>query len=66
MEQHIIVVKLGYLFAGLRDIAQKAIMALSPGFTTLLLEQLPYKRIVRPIYPLDTDLEWSSVTPDGH
>lgn len=60
MEQQIIVVKLGYLFAGLRGISQKSIMALSPGFTTLLLEQLPYKRIIRPIFPLDGDFEWSS------
>jgi hypothetical protein len=33
-------------------------MALSPGFTTLLLNQLPYKRIIRPIYPLDGDFKW--------
>jgi microcystin degradation protein MlrC len=47
-----------------RDIAQKAIMALSPGFTNLLLEQLPYRRIIRPIFPLDGDFEWDS-TIDG-
>lgn len=58
LEQKIIVVKLGYLFAGLREIAKGAVMALSPGFTTLLLEQLPYKRIMRPIFPLDGDFEW--------
>lgn len=56
--QRIIVVKQGYLFAGLRPIAQESVMALSPGFTTLLLEQLPYKNVVRPIFPLDKDFEW--------
>jgi microcystin degradation protein MlrC len=59
LEQQIVVVKLGYLFSQLRDIARKAIMALSPGFTTLLLERLPYKRIIRPIFPLDGDFGWN-------
>jgi len=60
LEQKIIVVKLGYLFAGLRNTAKGAVMALSPGFTSLLLEQLPYKHITRPIFPLDGDFEWNS------
>jgi microcystin degradation protein MlrC len=33
-------------------------MALSPGCTDLRLERLPYRRIHRPIYPLDRDVEW--------
>jgi hypothetical protein len=33
-------------------------MALSPGFTSLMLEELPYKRLTRPIFPLDQDFEW--------
>lgn len=57
-EKHkIIVVKLGYLFAGLRPIAKRSVMALSPGFTTLLLDQLPYRHIIRPIFPLDKDFD---------
>jgi len=59
LDQKIIVVKVGYLFSELRDIAQKAIMSLSPGFTNLQLEQLPYKRIMCPIFPLDGDFEWN-------
>jgi len=58
LEQQIIVIKMGLLIGDIRDIARKAIMALSPGFTSLLLEQLPYKQIVRPIYPLDADFDW--------
>jgi microcystin degradation protein MlrC len=54
----IVVVKLGYLFPELRDNAPRAIMALSPGFTDLRLERLPYQRIRRPIYPLDLVAEW--------
>jgi microcystin degradation protein MlrC len=59
LEQQIIVVKVGLLFSDIREIAQKTIMALSPGFTNLSLEQLPYKRIMRPIFPLDADAEWN-------
>lgn len=58
LEQQIIVVKIGLLFSEIRDIARKAIMALSPGFTSLMLEKLPYKRIKRPIFPLDKDTEF--------
>ncbi|MDQ1318003.1 MAG: hypothetical protein QG588_1659, partial [Candidatus Poribacteria bacterium] len=58
-EHKIVIVKLGYLFAELRPIARKSIMSLSPGFTTLLLDQLPYKNIIHPIYPLDGDFEWT-------
>jgi microcystin degradation protein MlrC len=58
LEQKIIVVKLGYLFPDLRDRAPRALMALSPGFTTLRLETLPYRRLPRPIYPLDPEAAW--------
>jgi len=56
LEQRIIVVKLGLLFSQIREIARRSIMALSPGFTSLRLDQLPYRRIRRPIFPLDGDL----------
>jgi microcystin degradation protein MlrC len=59
LEQKIIVVKLGYLFAELRPIAKKSVMALSPGFTNLMMDQLPFKNVIRPIYPLDRDFEWN-------
>jgi microcystin degradation protein MlrC len=58
LQHKIVVVKLGYLFPELRDHAPRAIMALSPGFTDLRLEQLPYQRIPRPIFPLDREMEW--------
>ncbi|HLK61613.1 MAG TPA: M81 family metallopeptidase [Chthonomonadaceae bacterium] len=58
LKQKIVVVKLGYLFPELRDNAPRAILALSPGFTDLRLERLPYQRIRRPIYPLDLQVEW--------
>lgn len=58
LEQKAIVVKVGLLFSDIRDISQRSIMALSPGFTSLDLESLPYNQIRRPIFPLERDVEW--------
>jgi microcystin degradation protein MlrC len=58
LEHKVVVVKLGYLFPELRDNAPRAIMVQSPGFTDLRMEALPYRRVRRPIYPLDRDMEW--------
>ncbi len=54
----VVVVKLGYLFPDLAAHAARAIMALSPGATSLRLETLPYRRLPRPIYPLDRQTVW--------
>jgi microcystin degradation protein MlrC len=54
----LVVVKQGYLFPELAEAAAGAIMALSPGSTDLRLEQLPYRRIPRPVFPLDPQMEW--------
>jgi len=54
----LVVVKLGYLFPELRDYAPKGLMALSPGFGDQRMDALPFKRLKRPIYPLDPDTEW--------
>jgi microcystin degradation protein MlrC len=58
LTRQIIVVKQGYLFAELAAIAPRALMALSPGYTDLVLERLPYRRLVRPVYPFDRDMSW--------
>ncbi|MBM3242283.1 M81 family metallopeptidase [Candidatus Poribacteria bacterium] len=58
LKRKIVVVKLGYLFPELRDNAPKTIMALSPGFTDLRMEMLPFQRVRRPIFPLDKDFIW--------
>jgi len=58
-ERKIIVVKLGYLTPDFRKIARLALMALSPGYTNLLIEKLRYERVRRPLYPLDKDFSWS-------
>ena len=56
----IVVVKEGYLFQGLRDIAPKAIMALTPGFANQTLENMEYHEVRRPIFPLDPDMQWTA------
>ncbi|RLD96265.1 MAG: microcystin LR degradation protein MlrC, partial [Bacteroidetes bacterium] len=56
----IVVVKEGYLFQGLRDIAPRAIMALTPGFANQTLEKMEYLQVRRPIFPLDPDMTWTA------
>ncbi len=52
----IIVVKLGYLTEGLYDMKGDWMMALTRGGVDQDLLKLPYKRINRPMYPLDKDM----------
>jgi microcystin degradation protein MlrC len=58
--QKIIVVKLGYLFPDLVAHAKRAIMALTPGATTLRLDTLPYRKLSRLVFPLDPQTEWQA------
>lgn len=55
----IVVVKspLGFR-AAYAPIAKKMIVVDTPGVSTANFERLPWKRVTRPIYPLDRDLEW--------
>lgn len=52
----IVVVKIGYLQPELYDMQADWVMALTPGGVDQDLERLPYKRITRPMYPLDKDM----------
>ncbi len=54
----IVVVKLGYLYPKLRDIAPVHLMALTSGFCNLDMRTLPFKNVHRPSYPLDKDMIW--------
>jgi len=49
----IVVVKLGYLFPELAKIADKAILAFTPGASTEHLKDMGMKNIRRPMFPLD-------------
>ncbi len=55
-ETDIIVVKIGYLVPELYDMRADWIMALTPGGVDQDLERLGYKRINRPMFPLDKDM----------
>lgn len=52
-EADILVVKIGYLVPELYDMRGDWLMALTPGGVDQDLLRLPYKRINRPMYPLD-------------
>ena len=52
----IVVVKIGYLVPELYDMRADWVMALTPGGVDQDLERLGYKRINRPMYPLDKDM----------
>jgi microcystin degradation protein MlrC len=53
----IVVVKIGYLVPELYDMRGDWIMALTPGGVDQDLERLPFKRINRPMFPFDKDME---------
>ena len=55
-EADIVVVKIGYLVPDLYNMRGDWIMALTPGGVDQDLHRLPYKRIIRPMYPLDEDM----------
>lgn len=50
---HVVVVKLGYLFPELAKIADKSILAFTPGSSAERIEDIGLKRIRRPMFPLD-------------
>lgn len=56
----VVVVKLGYLYPELRDIAPVHLIALTSGFCNLDMRTLPFKNVQRPAYPLDLDMTWEA------
>ncbi len=54
----IVVPKRGYLTAPLEAISPRSILAISPGVTNCDVTQLDYRRVNRPMYPLDLDATW--------
>jgi len=53
----IVVVKIGYLVPELYEMQKGWMMALTPGGVDQDLLRIPYKHIVRPIFPLDEAME---------
>jgi microcystin degradation protein MlrC len=58
----IVVVKLGYLVPELYDMRADWIMALTPGGVDQDLQRLPFKRIIRPMFPFDKDMSDPDLT----
>jgi len=58
LEHKLVVVKLGYLMPQLRDAAPREILVLSPGYSDMQLERLPFRYATRPIFPLDRTFAW--------
>lgn len=56
-ETDIVVVKIGYLVPELYNMRGDWIMALTPGGVDQDLNRLGHKRIIRPMFPLDADME---------
>jgi microcystin degradation protein MlrC len=56
----IYVVKLGYLFPELAEIAARHILLLSPGTAGLDFPSQKWARVPRPIYPLDAEMTWEA------
>ena len=57
-EYCLVAVKLGYLEPCFKEIAKRAVMAITRGCSNEDLESIPYKKIRRPLYPLDPDMSW--------
>jgi microcystin degradation protein MlrC len=49
------------LYPELRDIAPVHLMALTSGFCNLDMRNLPYKKVQRPCFPLDTEMVWEPI-----
>lgn len=59
-ESHqIVAVKIGYLVPELKAMARRAYLALTPGAVNQDILSLPFKRITRPCYPFDPDMDWT-------
>ena len=55
----IVAIKIGYLEPELKAMAADAYLALSPGAVNLDFKSLPFRRVKRPLYPLDADMTWT-------
>lgn len=53
LARQIVVVKQGYLFPSLREIAPRHIMLLTPGAGDMRLDRLTYTRRRRPVFPFE-------------
>jgi microcystin degradation protein MlrC len=55
----IVAVKMGYLVPAIRELAARSLLALSPGAVNQDITAIPYRRIHRPMFPFDPDMDWT-------
>jgi len=58
LDYRIVVLKRGYLTAPFQAISERSILAFSPGATNCDVTQMEFRRVNRPMYPLDPDATW--------
>jgi microcystin degradation protein MlrC len=51
----------GHFRAAFEPIASRVVLVEGPGITGADLERLEFTKLTRPIWPIDTSLEWDSV-----
>lgn len=49
----LLVVKQGYIYPRLKELAKFSVMSLTDGATNQRTEKIQYRRILRPMYPID-------------
>ncbi|WP_193214978.1 M81 family metallopeptidase [Luteolibacter marinus] len=59
LEHEVTVVKIGYLEPELAAMARLHLMVLSPGGVPPVLENIPYRNLQRPMFPLDRNFTWT-------
>lgn len=55
----LIICKLGYLTPGHEALAKRSILALTKGNTNEDLKSIDYKEVVRPVFPLDSNIDYN-------
>lgn len=61
-----VIVKLGYLWPALHDAAADSIMFFTSGSTCEVVERCNFKKIPRPMYPIDRDMARRPTGADGN
>ena len=59
LDYRIVVLKRGYLTAPFQAISERSILAFSPGATNCDVTQMEFRRVNRPMYPLNSDATWT-------
>lgn len=54
----LVVLKSGYLAPAWKELAHRRMLALTPGYTNQIYEELDWTEVARPVYPLDPDATW--------